>query len=157
VFCTGKKSIRFSGLFYVWLMMHVMYNTMFTATDVASKILKFLKANYMKYHVMAKLLNQVISKGFQVSSQVIVFCISFTKLNVSLITVEWWRSRARRLRDTWQPRGWICPQLRISVSLGCQACPSFTWSSLNSIRDTFSFVKEIQKRQQSSRLCHGII
>jgi len=61
---------------------------MFTATDVASKILKFLKANYMKYHVMAKLLNQVISKGFQVSSQVIVFCISFTKLNVSLITVE---------------------------------------------------------------------
>jgi len=49
-------------------MMHVMYNTAFTATNVASKILTFLKAKYLKYQVVAKLLiNQVISEGFQVS------------------------------------------------------------------------------------------
>jgi len=40
-------------------MMHAMYNFAFTATDVASKILLFLKANYLKYQVMAELLNQV--------------------------------------------------------------------------------------------------
>jgi len=44
------------------------YNIVFTATDVASKILSFLKANYLKYQVMAKLHNQVISEYFQVSS-----------------------------------------------------------------------------------------
>jgi len=49
-------------------MMHVMYNIAFTATDVASKILTFLKANYVKYQAMEKLLNQVISKSFQVSN-----------------------------------------------------------------------------------------
>jgi len=48
-------------------MMHVMYNTAFTATDVASKTLNFLKTNYLKYQVLAKPLHQVMSKGFQVS------------------------------------------------------------------------------------------
>jgi len=42
-----------------------MYNIAFTATDVASKILIFLKANYLKYQVTAKLLKKV-SKGLQV-------------------------------------------------------------------------------------------
>jgi len=46
---------------------HVLYNNAFTATDMASKILTSLKANYFKYQVMGKLFNQVISKGFQVS------------------------------------------------------------------------------------------
>jgi len=36
-------------------MIHVMYNTAFTATDVASKILIFLKANYFKYQVITYL------------------------------------------------------------------------------------------------------
>jgi len=40
-------------------MMHVIYNIAFAVTDVASKILPFLKANYLKYQAMAKLLNQV--------------------------------------------------------------------------------------------------
>jgi len=35
---------------------------------MASKILIYLKAGYLKYQVMAKLLNQVISIGFQVIS-----------------------------------------------------------------------------------------
>ena len=48
----------------VCVVIHVMYNITFTATDVASKILIFLKGNYLKYQVMAKLINQVISKGF---------------------------------------------------------------------------------------------
>jgi len=63
---TGKKSITLSGLFYVCVMMHVMYNIAFTATDVASKILAFLKANYLKHQVTAKLHNQAISKDVQV-------------------------------------------------------------------------------------------
>jgi len=46
----------------------VLHNFMHTATDVASKILTFLKANYLKYQVMTKLLNQVTSKGFQESN-----------------------------------------------------------------------------------------
>jgi len=41
-----------------------MYNISFIATDMASVILTFLKANYLKYQAMAKLLNQGISKGF---------------------------------------------------------------------------------------------
>jgi len=36
--------------------MHAMYNTTFTAVGVASKILAFLKANYLKYQMTAKLL-----------------------------------------------------------------------------------------------------
>jgi len=51
--------------------MHVMYSIVFTAADVASKILTFPKANYLKYQVMAKLLNQVIGKCFQVSNYLI--------------------------------------------------------------------------------------
>jgi len=43
-----------------------MYNIAFAATDVTCEILTFLKVNFLKYQVMAKLLNQVISKGFQV-------------------------------------------------------------------------------------------
>jgi len=50
-----------------WLILCVtMHNAEFTATDVASKIWTFLKTNHLKYQVMAKLLDQVISKGFQV-------------------------------------------------------------------------------------------
>jgi len=41
-----------------------MYNIALTATDVDSKILTFLKTSYMKYQVMAKILNQVVSRGF---------------------------------------------------------------------------------------------
>jgi len=48
------------------VVMHVIYNFVFTAT--ASKILTFLKAKYLKYQVMVKLLDQVISKGFQESN-----------------------------------------------------------------------------------------
>jgi len=48
--------------------MHVMYHVAFTATNMDFKILTFLKANYLKYQVMVKLLTQVISKGFQVSN-----------------------------------------------------------------------------------------
>ena len=47
------------------VMMHVMYNVAFTATDVASKVLVFLKANYLKYQITAKLLHQAMSKGFK--------------------------------------------------------------------------------------------
>jgi len=49
------------------VMVHVMYNIAFTVTDMAPEVKTFLKAYYLKYHVMAKLLNQVISKGPQVS------------------------------------------------------------------------------------------
>jgi len=45
--------------------MHAMYNIAFTATDVSSKVRTFLNALYWKYQVVAKLLNQVISKDFQ--------------------------------------------------------------------------------------------
>jgi len=51
--------------------MRVMCNIAFTATDVSSKILIFLKTNYLKYQVMEKLFNQVISKSFQVSNYVV--------------------------------------------------------------------------------------
>jgi len=37
--------------------MHAMYDIAFTAIDVVSKILTFLKPNYLKYEVMEKLLN----------------------------------------------------------------------------------------------------
>jgi len=37
-------------------MMHVMRNNLFAATDVASKILTFLNANYLKYQVMVNFL-----------------------------------------------------------------------------------------------------
>jgi len=47
------------------MMMHVMHNTALTAIDLASKILTFLKANHLKYQVMEKLSNQVISKVFK--------------------------------------------------------------------------------------------
>jgi len=45
-----------------------MYNIAFVATDVAFKILAFLKTNYLKHHVMEKLLHQVIMKYFQASN-----------------------------------------------------------------------------------------
>jgi len=45
-------------------MMHVITDIKFTAREVASKILTFLKANYLKYPVTTKTFNQVISKGF---------------------------------------------------------------------------------------------
>jgi len=51
--------------------MHVVYNIAFTVTAVASKILTFLKTNYLKYQVMAKLLNQAISKDFQLRNYVL--------------------------------------------------------------------------------------
>jgi len=54
-------------------MMHVMYNIAFTATEVASKILIFLKGNYLNYQVIANLLNQVISKDVKVSNYVITY------------------------------------------------------------------------------------
>jgi len=44
----------------------MMHDVAFTATDVASQIFIFLQTNYFKCQVMAELLNQVISKGFQV-------------------------------------------------------------------------------------------
>ena len=44
----------------------MMHGAAFTATDVASQIFIFLKTNYLKCQVMTELLNQVISKGFQV-------------------------------------------------------------------------------------------
>ena len=47
---------------------HVMCDTAYAATDVAPDVLTFLKANYLKYQVSVKLLNQVISKGFQASN-----------------------------------------------------------------------------------------
>ena len=50
------------------VMMHVMRNISFAATDVAFVILFFLNANYLNYQVMENVLNQVISKGFQVSN-----------------------------------------------------------------------------------------
>jgi len=50
------------------VMMHVMYNIVFTATDLPSKVFTFLNANYLKYQVMAKLPNQVISKGLHASN-----------------------------------------------------------------------------------------
>jgi len=40
-----------------------MYHIAFKATDVASKILTFLNINYLKYQVMVKLFNQLISKS----------------------------------------------------------------------------------------------
>jgi len=46
-------------------MMYVLYIA-FAATGMTSNVLTFLQANYLKYQVTAKLLNQVISKGFQV-------------------------------------------------------------------------------------------
>jgi len=48
-------------MFFLYVMMHVMYNIAFTATDVAYKIWNFLKANYLKWQVKEKFLNQVIS------------------------------------------------------------------------------------------------
>jgi len=42
-------------------MMHVMRDIAFAATDVASKIVTFLNANYLKYQVMVNFLYQVIS------------------------------------------------------------------------------------------------
>ena len=40
----------------VCVMMHVMYNIAFTATDAASQFLSFLNAKYLKYEVIVKLL-----------------------------------------------------------------------------------------------------
>jgi len=37
-------------------MMQATYNIAFPATDVASKIVTFLEANYLKYQLMTKLL-----------------------------------------------------------------------------------------------------
>jgi len=54
----------------------------FTATYVASEILIFRKSNFLKYQVTAKLLYQVINKGFQVSKQVITY------LNPALLSVS---------------------------------------------------------------------
>ena len=48
--------------------MHVMYNIAFTARDVAAKISTFLDADCLKNQVMAKILNQVTGKGFQLSN-----------------------------------------------------------------------------------------
>jgi len=48
------------------VMMHVMHNIALAATDVAPRIVTFLKENYLKNQVTAKLLNHLISKGFQV-------------------------------------------------------------------------------------------
>jgi len=62
-------------------MMHVMYSTAFTATDMASKILNFLKEIYWKYEVMAKLLNQAISKGYEPSST----CTSITAYKKAVV------------------------------------------------------------------------
>jgi len=66
--------------------MHVMYSIVFTAADVASKILTFPKANYLKYQVMAKLLNQVIGKCFQVSNYLIT---TIPKEMASLWMYKW--------------------------------------------------------------------
>jgi len=52
-----------------WLILCVMMRDIaFAATDVASEIVTFLNANYLKYQVMVNFLNQAISKGFQVSN-----------------------------------------------------------------------------------------
>jgi len=87
------------------VMMHAMYNFAFTATDVASKILLFLKANYLKYQAMAELLNQVFKVVQWLLEQVFVAvkkwenCIYFQrKLHlcaVSCIYAHNW------LRKTW--------------------------------------------------------
>jgi len=50
------------------VIMHVIENIAFTATDVASKIFAFLKANYLKYQAMKRLLNHVVSKAFRISN-----------------------------------------------------------------------------------------
>ena len=68
--CDSQSALRRQGFYSPqWLIlcviMHVVYNIAFTVTAVASKILTFLKTNYLKYQVMAKLLNQAISKDFQ--------------------------------------------------------------------------------------------
>jgi len=47
------------------MMIHVMCNTVFTATDVDFKIVTFLNEIYLKYQVIIKLLNQLISKSYQ--------------------------------------------------------------------------------------------
>jgi len=58
-----KLSARGSQWRILRVMMHAMHNVIFVITDVAFKILTFLKANYLKYQVIAKLLNNVTSKG----------------------------------------------------------------------------------------------
>jgi len=60
-----RQEIHSTERLILCVMMPVMYHVVFTATDVASKILVFLKANYLKYQVTAKLLNQAMSKGFK--------------------------------------------------------------------------------------------
>jgi len=49
-------------------MMYVVCIIVFAATDVASVFLNVLKSNYLKYQATAKLLDQIISKGFQAST-----------------------------------------------------------------------------------------
>jgi len=50
--------------------MYVMYNIAVIATDVVSKILTFLKEKLLEMSSNGRILNQAISKGFQVSNQV---------------------------------------------------------------------------------------
>jgi len=62
-----RQKIYSPQWFILSVLMHVMYNIMVTAIDVASKFLTFLKANYLKYQVMKELINLVINTSFQVS------------------------------------------------------------------------------------------
>jgi len=59
-----RKEIYLPQWLILHVMMHVITDIKFTAREVASKILTFLKANYLKYPVTTKTFNQVISKGF---------------------------------------------------------------------------------------------
>jgi len=54
----GMPFPRVAGPRHPWI--HVMYNIVFTATDVASKVSAFSKEIFLKYQVMAQQLNEVI-------------------------------------------------------------------------------------------------
>jgi len=71
--CEGHTALHRQDIYspqwrILCVMMHVTYNIAFTATDVTFNILTSLKAIYLKYQATGKLLNQVISIGFQVSN-----------------------------------------------------------------------------------------
>jgi len=114
------------------VMMYVMYNTAFQATDMASKLWTFLKANYMKNQVMAKLPNQVISKSVHISHKVITHLnpTLFGKLNFICLV------KKRHLSFSWEHFLSFCHF-------------SFSWEQLCSRWNHFWTLSKLTKRPRA--------
>jgi len=95
VLCTGKKSTHLNSLLSVWWCISCIILCLPTATDVVPKILAFPNANDLGCQIIAKLLNEVISKGFQVYKDLI------THLNSAISTRRIAKTHAIELPYSW--------------------------------------------------------